>query len=192
MKPMRGARGWDRGRQLLGTKKNEAGEMREVSAKIWLTDLVKCACCSARGTEFGSSSLFRWLTTRALGDPKHLVSEGICTHVHACMCAHAYTFFFNGICLPNKEVADMIRFACNTNQVFFLSPRGVCRNASQESSTKSVSEHFFQSKDTTKDSSHATPILTTLDLEGWPHVLFHSAFERRGIVFSQRLDTSSI
>lgn len=86
----------------------------------------------------------------------------------------------------------MIRFACNTNQVFFLSPRGVCRNASQESSTKSVSEHFFQSEETTKDSSHRTPILTTLDLEGWPYVLFHSAFERRGIVFSQRHDISSI
>lgn len=66
----------------------------------------------------------------------------------------------------------MIRVACNTNQVFILSLGSL---------QKCLSGVKHQVKDTTKDSSHGTPILTTLDLEGWPYVSLHFALEHRGL-----------
>lgn len=166
-------------------------QKREVSAKIWLTELVRCTSCSARGTEFSSSSHVRRLTTRALGDPKRLVSEGTSTHVHTHARARTYTFFlkwdlstkqgssgYDQICLPHKPSIHSTSSSSGSLQKCLKSQAP-------------VSEHVFQTRDTTKDSSYGTPILTTLDLEGWPYVLFHSALERRRLC-SQRPDSSSI
>lgn len=105
--------------------------------------------------------------------------------------ARTYTFFlkwdlstkqgssgYDQICLPHKPSIHSTSSSSGNLQKCLKSQAP-------------VSEHVFQTRDTTKDSSYGTPILTTLDLEGWPYVLFHSALERRRLC-SQRPDSSSI